>query len=147
MKRTSKFLSLVLRHKPETIGLTLDPEGWVAVDVLLPALATAGHQISRLELETLVAENDKKRFTLSDDGAWIRAAQGHSVQLQNWMVPVTPPETLFHGTATKSVASILESGLEPRNRLHVHLSADVETAVRVGQRHGRPVVLTVAAKA
>lgn len=143
--RTSKFLSLVLRHDPGKIGLRLDDAGWADVDALLSAAAAAGVRIDRPTLERVVAENDKKRFAFSEDGKRIRASQGHSVDVDLGLQPQTPPELLFHGTATRFVDSIRENGLHSASRTHVHLSADEATATSVGQRHGRPVVLTIAA--
>ncbi len=147
MSRTSKLLSRVLRHTPEDAGLTLGPGGWVEVDALLRGLKRAGHALTRPELESIVAENDKSRFTLSQDGQRIRAAQGHSVPVDLELTPVPPPPTLFHGTARASLDAIFAQGLNPGRRQHVHLSADAVTAERVGARHGKPVVLTVHAHA
>lgn len=141
----SKFLSLVLRHDPGTIGITLDPSGWVPVDELLSAAARSGKQITREQLDEVVATNDKKRFAFSPDGTLIRASQGHSVEVDLGLAPVEPPERLFHGTATRSVEAIRAEGLVRQSRQHVHLSPDEETAIRVGQRHGKPVVLIVRA--
>lgn len=143
--RLSKFLSLVLRHDPGTIGITLDPNGWVPVDELLSAAARAGTSITREQLDEVVATNDKKRFAFSPDGTRIRASQGHSLEVDLGLDPVEPPERLFHGTATRSVESIRAEGLIRQSRQHVHLSPDEETATRVGQRHGKPVVLIVRA--
>ena len=145
MKQKSKFLSLVLRHAPETIGMSLDVEGWVAVDTLLAKAAEYGQPITRDELHQIVAQSDKKRFSLSEDGKRIRAAQGHSVPVSLGLDPVAPPETLYHGTAVKNLAAIRAEGLIPGKRQQVHLSADVETATGVGMRHGKPHVLCVAA--
>ena len=147
MSARSKLLSLVLRHAPERAGVTLDPRGWVEVEALLAGLAAQGEGMSRAELEAIVRDSDKKRFTLSPDGERIRAAQGHSVGVELGLPDLAPPETLFHGTAERSLAAILEQGLRPGARRKVHLSADRDTARRVGGRHGRPVVLTVAAGA
>lgn len=141
--RTSKFLSLVLRHKPEEAGLTLDESGWCSVDDLLKGCASRGHRISRPELDQIVAENDKKRFQLSDDGRRIRANQGHSIQIDLGYEPQVPPETLYHGTATRFLDSIKKMGLIKGSRQHVHLSVLVETALKVGERHGKPVVISV----
>lgn len=141
--RLSKFLSLVLRHEPERIGITLDSNGWVAVEELLAAAARAGNPIPRERLEEVVATNDKKRFAFSPDGSLIRASQGHSVEVDLGLPPAVPPERLFHGTATRFVDSIRAEGLCSQSRQHVHLSPDEETAVKVGQRHGKPVVLFV----
>ncbi|MEO1028835.1 MAG: RNA 2'-phosphotransferase [Pseudomonadota bacterium] len=139
----SKFLSLVLRHKPEEIGLTLAPGGWVEVDALLKGMAEAGRPITRSKLEEVVRTNDKKRFSLSEDGKRIRAAQGHSAKVDMQMVPATPPEFLYHGTATRFLDAILADGLKPMSRQHVHLSLEYQTAHKVGSRHGRPVILTI----
>jgi len=142
---TSKFLSYVLRHKPQAIGITLDAEGWVAVDDLLTAAARNGQSITRQQLEEVVATNDKKRFSFSADGQLIRANQGHSVEVDLGLAAVEPPELLYHGTVERFLDLIREKGLLRGNRHHVHLSADRETAARVGQRRGRPVVLVVEA--
>lgn len=144
-KETSKFLSYVLRHAPESIGITLDPQGWVAVDALLEAANRAGRVLDRATLVEVVATNDKRRFTLSPDGQRIRAAQGHSVEVGLGLEPCEPPPVLFHGTADRNLAAIAAEGLKPGSRQQVHLSADAETARRVGQRHGRPAVITVSA--
>lgn len=146
MQQKSKFLSLVLRHKPEVIGITLDAQGWVGVDHLLAQMEKNGRALSREELNMIVAQNDKKRFTFSEDGTRIRAAQGHSVSVRLGLEPVTPPEHLFHGTSEGALAAIYEQGLRPGNRQQVHLSADVKTAFKVGQRHGKPHVFLVAAR-
>ena len=145
--RRSRFLSLVLRHQPQTIGLRLDEAGWADVDELLRLLARAGRPLERAQLERLVAGNDKRRFAFSDDGRRIRASQGHSVAVDLGLTALAPPETLFHGTADRFLDSIRRDGLRPGSRRHVHLSADRTTAVTVGSRHGRPVVLTIAASA
>lgn len=145
MKQASKFLSLVLRHDPGRIGLTLDHQGWVDVDDLLAALAGTDNAMTRDTLFEIVATSDKKRFSLSDDGKRIRAAQGHSVQVDLGLTPVTPPAVLFHGTASTTVASIMKDGLLPRGRQQVHLSADIDTAKKVGMRHGKPVILQIKA--
>lgn len=144
--RTSKFLSLVLRHRPGVIGLALGRQGWVDVDALLDALQAHGRRITRAELEEVVRTNAKKRFLLSDDGRRIRASQGHSVDLDLGYEPVAPPEILFHGTAERTLEAIRRDGLSKMNRHHVHLSAEEATAREVGARHGRPVVLRVDAK-
>lgn len=146
-KRLSKFMSLVLRHKPETIGLKLDAQGWAKVDDLLEKMNQHGKRINRRLLEQVVATNDKKRFTFDADGTRIRANQGHSIQIELGYVPETPPEILYHGTARRFIDSIFKSGLEKRQRHHVHLSADIPTALNVGGRHGKPVILEVLAGA
>jgi len=143
--RVSKFLSLVLRHNPHKAGLVLDDAGWIPVDELLAGSARAGVTFTREELAIVVAENDKKRFAFSPDGARIRASQGHSIEVELEYEPLVPPEVLFHGTADRFLESIRQSGLLKQSRNHVHLSLDRDTAIKVGTRHGRPVVLTVAA--
>ncbi len=140
----SKFLSFVLRHKPQAIGITLDAEGWVAVDELLAAAGRHGQPIAREQLAEVVATNDKRRFSFSPDGRLIRANQGHSVEVDLGLEPVEPPEVLYHGTVERFLESIRQQGLVRGKRQHVHLSADRDTAARVGQRRGRPVVLLVA---
>lgn len=141
--RLSKRLSYVLRHAPESVGLALDDAGWVSVDALLAALAASGTETSRDVLAQVVAESDKQRFALSDDGTRIRARQGHSVSVALGYAPATPPDLLYHGTVARFLDAIRTQGLHPRGRHHVHLSADIATARQVGQRRGTPVVLTV----
>lgn len=143
--RTSKFLSLVLRHQPEKIGLTLDEAGWVRVDVLLDALGSHGRKLDRESLEEIVRDCPKRRFALSDDGLRIRANQGHSVDVALGYVVAVPPEVLFHGTVARVLPAIRDSGLLKMKRHHVHLSADRVTASQVGSRRGKPVILTVRA--
>lgn len=141
--KISKFLSLVLRHQPEKVGLVLDEAGWVDVDELIAASAAAGRRFSRADLDLVVATNNKKRFAYSQDGRRIRASQGHTVTVDLGLQVTPPPDVLYHGTAAATLPFIYREGLKPMARQHVHLSADVETAVRVGARHGRPVVLEV----
>jgi putative RNA 2'-phosphotransferase len=141
--KISKFLSLVLRHKPEEVGITLDAAGWVAVTELLNACQRRGFSIGRDELEEVVRSNDKQRFAFSDDGLMIRASQGHSVAVKLDYQPLVPPQTLYHGTATRFLDSIKEQGLVKGKRHHVHLSGDEATAVKVGARHGKAVVLVI----
>lgn len=141
----SKFLSLFLRHRPEAIGLSLGPGGWVQVGELLAAAKQHGRDISPELLEKVVFTNDKRRFAFSADGLSIRANQGHSVSVDLQLEPSRPPEVLFHGTATRFLPAIRAEGLRRMRRHHVHLSATADTARRVGARHGEPVVLTVAA--
>jgi len=143
--KVSKYLSRVLRHEPERIGITLDDAGWVDVDVLLAACAARNFPVSRAQLDTVVAENDKQRFAFSADGTRIRASQGHTVAVDLGLVELAPPEVLYHGTSPGSVAAILVEGLRPMRRHAVHLSTDVDTARRVGARRGRPVVFVVRA--
>lgn len=144
MKQTSKFLSLVLRHAPERIGLVLDAHGWTDIDALIAKANAAGVLLDRATLLEIVATSDKQRFTLSADGTRIRAAQGHSVEIDLDLPAAVPPAVLFHGTARTNVDAILAEGLKPGQRRHVHLSPDVETARRVGMRHGAPVIFEVA---
>ena len=145
--KTSKFLSKHLRHAPEAIGLQLSGDGWASVDELLAACARAGMHISRADLEEVVEKNSKNRFAFDDTGTRIRASQGHSIEVDLDLEPVEPPAKLYHGTAAHNVDVILRDGLVKMRRHHVHLSAETETATRVGQRHGRPVVLVVDAAA
>ncbi|WP_443112131.1 RNA 2'-phosphotransferase [Actinomadura monticuli] len=139
--KISKYLAKHLRHRPERIGLTLDAGGWADVSELLDAAARNGFALTRAELEHVVDVNDKKRYEL--DGERIRAVQGHSVPVELDLPPTPPPEFLYHGTVRRSADVILREGLLPMGRHAVHLSADRETAGRVGARRGRPVVLTV----
>ena len=143
--KVSKYLSRHLRHRPERIGLALEPGGWVAVDALLRACAAHSFALSRDELVEVVERNDKRRFAFDASGTRIRANQGHSVDVALGLEPAEPPEVLYHGTGERSVDSILSDGLDRSGRHHVHLSPDIATATRVGARHGRPVVLEVAA--
>ncbi|OCJ63648.1 RNA 2'-phosphotransferase [Agrobacterium tumefaciens] len=140
---TSKFLSYVLRHAPESIGLTLDAQGWADVGDLLAKANASGTLLDDAGLRAVVTESDKKRFTLSEDGHRIRAAQGHSVKVDLGSAPLEPPPQLFHGTATRFLDAILQEGLRPGSRQQVHLSADSVTAHAVGQRHGKPAILMV----
>jgi putative RNA 2'-phosphotransferase len=141
----SKLLSLVLRHQPEAIGITLDENGWANVDELLAKTKERGLTLELLQ--RVVAENDKKRFSFSDDGTRIRANQGHSLEVDLQLEPMTPPEVLYHGTATRFLDSIFAQGLIPGNRQHVHLSDNIATARQVGIRHGKPAILKVDASA
>ena len=145
--KISKFLSKVLRHEPEMIGLTLDAQGWTDIDELL--LKAAGHRqrISRDLLDRIVSENEKQRFAISPDGLRIRANQGHSVSVDLALESQQPPELLYHGTPTPFVDSIRKQGLIKGKRHHVHLSPDTDTAKKVGERRGKAVILTVQANA
>lgn len=143
----SKFLSLVLRHQPEVIGITLDHAGWVVVDDLLAAAVKHDNPLTRELLDEIVFSNDKQRFAYSDDGTRIRANQGHSVTVDLELSAKAPPAVLYHGTATRFLEQIVEQGLRAMQRHHVHLSASEDVAHRVGKRHGQPVVLTVDAEA
>lgn len=141
----SKFLSLVLRHKPDAIGLTLDPQGWIAIDELVAKSNAAGTRFSREDLLHITEADDKKRFSLSADGQYIRAAQGHSIRVALGLSAQEPPSVLYHGTASRLLDSIQSEGLRPQTRQQVHLSADEASAYRVGQRHGESVVLKIEA--
>ncbi|MFI4859853.1 MAG: RNA 2'-phosphotransferase [Phycisphaerales bacterium JB063] len=146
VKSVSKSMSYVLRHNPDAIGITLDPNGWVGVDDLLSAFQRNGKRYTRECIDRAVAENDKQRFEFSEDRARIRARQGHSVRVDLGYEPAVPPDVLFHGTATRNLASVREKGLLKMNRHHVHLSTSKATMWAVAQRHGRPVILEVNAK-
>ncbi|KWZ52867.1 RNA 2'-phosphotransferase [Burkholderia ubonensis] len=135
LDETSKYLSYVLRHAPQAVGLQLDPEGWADLDALIAGASRAGRALDRATIQAVVATNDKKRFALSGDGRRIRAVQGHST-----------PDVLYHGTATRFLDSIREQGLKAGARHHVHLSRDVTTAIAVGTRYGKPVVLAIDAQ-
>jgi putative RNA 2'-phosphotransferase len=147
MTDTSKFLSYVLRHSPEAVGLSLDSDGWVSIESLIAGAAKDGRSIDIELLRAVVDGNDKKRFSISEDGLRIRAAQGHStptVSVEH--VEKMPPAVLYHGTASRFMASIRSKGLLPGLRHHVHLSEDRETAFSVGKRYGLPVILEVKAQ-
>lgn len=142
----SKFLSFVLRHQPDAIGITLDREGWTDIGALIDAAANDGKHLDRDMIQAVVTSSDKKRFAISDDGMRIRAVQGHSTETVDInYVARLPPEFLYHGTATRFMESIQKDGLLPGSRQHVHLSQDEETARAVGQRHGKPMVLELKA--
>ncbi|WP_269856869.1 RNA 2'-phosphotransferase [Streptomyces sp. RPT161] len=143
--RISKYLAKHLRHQPERIGITLDPNGWVGIDTLITAATAHGFPFTRQELEHVVASNDKRRYAI--DGDRIRANQGHTVEVDLALPVVQPPAYLYHGTVGRYVAAIRAEGLLPMGRHAVHLSADRETATRVGARRGKPVVLSVDAGA
>ena len=143
--RTSKFISLVLRHDPSAAGITLDSAGWADIDALLDGLAKHGHKISRDDLTTIVRDDAKQRYAFSEDGARIRANQGHSIDVELGLEELAPPAVLYHGTATRFRDAILREGLKSMARHHVHLSADEATAVAVGKRHGKPLVFRIAA--
>lgn len=145
-KRISKFLSLVLRHRPEKIGITLDPAGWARVDQMLDGFRKNGLTLSRKELEEVVRQSNKQRFTLSDDGEFIRANYGHSIPVDLQYETKPPPEFLFHGTAQRFVESIRQNGLTSQNRQFVHLSIVETSAMQVGKRHGKPVILLIKAE-
>lgn len=142
----SKFLSYILRHQPESIGLTLDEEGWAEINSLISCAAEGGKKLDKRLITSVVDSSDKKRFAISDNGEKIRAVQGHSTSKVdiNYEEKI-PPEFLFHGTATRFIDSIRQQGLLARSRQYVHLSSDKATAIAVGQRHGTPFVLEIKA--
>ncbi|MGK0387663.1 MAG: putative RNA 2'-phosphotransferase [Maribacter sp.] len=146
VKNISKFLSLVLRHKPQVIGLNLDKQGWTSVEELLEKLTTHKKGITMSELEWIVENNNKKRFAFNEDKTRIRANQGHSLTLDLGYEAVEPPEFLYHGTATRFIDSIKKTGLEKRNRYHLHLSQELDTATSVGGRHGKSIILIIKSK-
>ena len=141
-KEISKYISLILRHKPEVIGISLDEHGWANVDELIEGVSKT-HPIDMAVLEQIVSEDEKQRYSFNEDKTLIRANQGHSIPVDVELEEKQPPEILYHGTGEKYVSSINEQGLIPKSRLYVHLSKDEETAVKVGQRHGKPVIYKV----
>ncbi len=146
LDKTSKFLSYVLRHRPDTIELILEPDGWVNIDTLITQAAHYGEPLNRVLIEQIIKSSNKQRFGISADGLKIRAMQGHSTeQVQLNHTEHLPPIYLFHGTATRFIDSIKQQGLIAGSRHYVHLSADENTAISVGQRHGKPIVLKVKA--
>lgn len=143
--KISKFLSLVLRHKPETIDLALDENGWANTDLLIQGMLKSNYSVDINILKGIVKSSDKQRFKFSDDFSKIRANQGHSINVDLKLKPKLPPAILFHGTAIKNLDSIKRNGLLKKNRHHVHLSNDTETAEKVGMRYGKPIVLHIEA--
>ena len=146
-RRLSKFLSYVLRHRPDEVGLELDASGWVDVDELIRKCHAAGRSFDRERLEDLVAASDKQRFAFDRTGTRIRASQGHSVDVELGYEPQRPPARLYHGTVARMLEAIREKGLLKMERHHVHLSADRRTATAVGGRRGKPVILIIRAQA
>lgn len=143
MGNISKFLSLILRHKPEEVGITLDSKGYADVEELLRGINSSGRFIDKAMLESIVVNDNKGRYSFNADKTKIRANQGHSIKVDVELCEVNPPEVLYHGTATRFVDSILRDGLKSMSRLYVHLSSDIETAIKVGKRHGRVLVFEV----
>ena len=141
--RIGKYICLILRHKPEIIGIELDKNGWANVDELINGLKKKYPDFNREKLEYIVNTDNKQRYSLSDDKSKIRARQGHSIDVDVELKELTPPEFLYHGTAERFLESIMKEGLVPKSRLYVHLSKDVETAEIVGKRHGKPAVLKI----
>jgi len=145
-KSTSKYISLILRHKPEVIGITLDEHGWAVAEDLIRGVNKT-HPLDMEALERIVAEDEKQRYSFNEDKTLIRANQGHSISVDVELPEVTPPDVLYHGTGRKYKESIDAQGVIPKSRLFVHLSGDAGTARKVGQRHGKPVIYTVDAAA
>ena len=145
LKDTSKYMSLILRHKPDAIGITLDEHGWANVDELIAGIAK-DNEFNMEILEEIVRTDEKQRYSFNEDKTLIRANQGHSIPVDVELEEKEPPEILYHGTGEKYVSSIDVQGLIPKSRLYVHLSKDEETAVKVGSRHGKPVIYIVKAK-
>ena len=144
MKNTSKFISMILRHKPEVIGITLDEHGWADVQELISGVnSSGGHSLDMEMLEEIVRTDEKQRYSFNEDRTLIRANQGHSIPVDVELEEKLPPDVLFHGTGEKYVLSINQQGLIPKSRLYVHISSDIETARKVGSRHGRPVVYRI----
>lgn len=144
LRNTSKFISLILRHRPEAIGITLDEHGWADVQELIEGINKSdGHIIDMKLLEEIVQTDEKQRYSFNEDHMLIRANQGHSIPVDVELEEKIPPDTLWHGTGEKYVASIDVQGLIPKSRLYVHLSSDVETARKVGSRHGKPVIYEI----
>lgn len=143
LDKLSVFISLVLRHKPEAAGITLDEHGWANVEELLRGINETSRKISMEILEDIVTTDNKQRYSFNEDKTLIRANQGHSIPVDVELKEQNPPEILYHGTATRFLTSILNDGLKPMSRLYVHLSKDIKTAWKVGKRHGDPVILKI----
>jgi putative RNA 2'-phosphotransferase len=142
LKSTSKYLSLILRHRPEAAGITLDGHGWADVEELIAGVRKS-RPFDRETLERIVATDEKQRYSFNESHTLIRANQGHSVPVDVELPVMEPPEILYHGTGEKYAASIDAQGLLPGRRLYVHLSGDKDTARSVGIRHGKPIVYRV----
>lgn len=138
-KKISKYLSYILRHKPESINLILDSEGWADIDEIIEK--TTDFKLTKVDIEYMVEENDKQRFAIKDNK--IRANQGHSIKIDLALNPKKPPSILYHGTATRFLVSIKKEGLTSQSRQYVHLSQDKETALQVAKRHGKPTILEI----
>jgi len=145
-KRISKLMSYVLRHNPAELDLDMDEQGWVSVEQLIDNARSKGKTISLDLVKEVVITNDKKRFSISEDGKRVRANQGHSITIDLSLKAVTPPSVLLHGTATKNLDSIMKQGLNKMNRHHVHLSENKSTALAVGTRYGKPILLKIDAE-
>lgn len=145
LTRTSKYVSLLLRHKPEKAGIHLDQHGWAEVDELIKGVSKT-HMFNMEILEEIVRTDNKQRYSFNEDKTKIRANQGHSIPVDVELKEAKPPKQLWHGTGEKYVSAIDEQGLLHKNRLYVHLSTNEETAIKVGKRHGKPVLYTVNAE-
>ena len=144
MKKTSVFISLILRHKPSAAGIELDKHGWARVDKLIEGVNSTGrYTLDMAKLEEIVRTDSKQRYSFNEDKTLIRANQGHSISVDVELKKCEPPGILYHGTAEKFIDSIMKEGLKPVSRLYVHLSTDIETAMNVGSRHGKPFVFKV----
>ena len=143
MVNTSKFISLILRHKPDVIGITLDEHGWANVDDLLTGLNKAGHIVCMKDLEDIVSTDNKQRYSFNEDKTLIRANQGHSINVDVELKEVEPPSILYHGTTKDVLESIYEQGIKPMSRLYVHLSKDIDTATKVAKRRRNPIILEI----
>lgn len=143
LDKLSVFISLILRHKPETIGIQLDKHGWANVEELINGINDTGKKIDMEILEEIVRTDNKQRYSFNEDKTLIRANQGHSIPVDVELKEQKPPQFLYHGTASRFLDSIMQDGLKPMSRLYVHLSKDIETAMKVGKRHGKPIILTV----
>ncbi|MBR0418823.1 MAG: RNA 2'-phosphotransferase [Erysipelotrichaceae bacterium] len=143
--KTSKFISLILRHRPEAIGITLDEHGWADVEELINGI-NRSRPFTMKDLERIVAQDEKQRYSFNQDKTKIRANQGHSINVDVELKELTPPDILYHGTGMKNVEAIDKEGLKPMGRLYVHLSKDIETATKVGLRHGKPFIYEIDCK-
>ncbi|NSB13906.1 RNA 2'-phosphotransferase [Clostridium beijerinckii] len=141
--RISKFISLILRHKPEEIGLTLDEYGYISTSDLIKGLNKKGYKVTISDIERIVAEDGKQRYSFNNDKTRIKANQGHSIKVNLELQAVEPPKVLYHGTATRFMNIICREGIKKQNRQYVHLSADIETATKVGKRHGELVIFKI----
>lgn len=145
-KEFSKFLSHLLRHRPDELNLNMDSFGWVEIKELVEKLnENSKYSVSMEYLEKIVIEDEKQRYAFNEDKSKIRAVQGHSIKVDLEFPEVVPPKYLYHGTGEKFLENILKTGIQRKTRQYVHLSSDIETAYKVGQRHGNPVILTISA--
>ena len=138
-----KFICLILRHKPNSIGISLDENGWANTQELLNGLNAAGKKVDIEQLINIVNTDNKRRFSFNSDKSKIRANQGHSIPVNLGLLELVPPTILYHGTSEKFIESIKQNGIQKRSRQYVHLSSNIETAVAVGKRHGNPIVLKI----